>query len=143
MLPRLAQPSSQLPDPHPMLPLPSAAPSLRSLPPPSRQRQRIKYMHGDMERTGLPDASFDMVCVQFVTHECPSRVIESLVRECSRLLRPGGTLALADNNPRSKVSQPRSCACTALPCPAMHAAVASVGMAPFPPPPPPMLCVCC
>ena len=27
------------------------------------------------------------------------------VRECRRLLRPGGTLAIADNNPRSKVIQ--------------------------------------
>ena len=27
------------------------------------------------------------------------------VRECRRLLRPGGTLALSDNNPRSKVIQ--------------------------------------
>ncbi|KAL4442027.1 hypothetical protein ABPG77_011288 [Micractinium sp. CCAP 211/92] len=69
------------------------------------QRQRIKYMHGNMEATGLPDASFDLVAVQFVTHECPGHVIDNLVRECRRLLRPGGTLALADNNPRSKVIQ--------------------------------------
>jgi hypothetical protein len=27
------------------------------------------------------------------------------VRECRRLLRPGGTLAIADNNPKSKVIQ--------------------------------------
>ena len=27
------------------------------------------------------------------------------MRECRRLLRPGGTLALCDNNPRSKVIQ--------------------------------------
>lgn len=40
-----------------------------------------------------------------MTHECPSAVIESLVRECVRLLRPGGVLAIADNNPRSKVIQ--------------------------------------
>ena len=45
------------------------------------------------------------VCVQFVCHECPSAVIDSLVAECARLLRPGGTLAIADNNPRSKVIQ--------------------------------------
>ena len=108
-----------------------------------------------MEATGLPDASFDLVAVQFVTHECPSAVIESLVRgrrggcwqgwrgegaggvqrisfrcfvrggwqlsahacrcrrpahrpqvrECRRLLRLGGCLAIVDNNPRSKVIQ--------------------------------------
>ncbi|PRW56637.1 Methyltransferase type 11 [Chlorella sorokiniana] len=69
------------------------------------QRQRIRYVHGDMLDTRLPDASFDLVAVQFVTHECPSWVIESLVKECRRLLRPGGVLAIADNNPRSKVIQ--------------------------------------
>ncbi|KAL4427807.1 hypothetical protein ABPG75_001896 [Micractinium tetrahymenae] len=69
------------------------------------QRQRIKYLHSNMEATGLPDASFDLVAVQFVTHECPAHVIDNLVKECRRLLRPGGTLALADNNPRSKVIQ--------------------------------------
>ncbi|EFN58298.1 hypothetical protein CHLNCDRAFT_50738 [Chlorella variabilis] len=72
---------------------------------PQAQRQRIRYMHANMESTGLPDASFDLVAVQFVAHECPGRAIEGLVRECRRLLRPGGTLALCDNNPRSKVIQ--------------------------------------
>lgn len=62
-------------------------------------------MHADMESTGLHDASFDLVVVQFVTHELPHHAIESLVRECRRMLRPGGVLAIADNNPRSKVIQ--------------------------------------
>ncbi|KAL4457547.1 hypothetical protein ABPG75_012412 [Micractinium tetrahymenae] len=64
------------------------------------QRPRIKYMHANMEATGLPDASFDLVSVQYVTHECPGHVIDSLVRECRRLLRPGGTLAVVDTNPQ-------------------------------------------
>ena len=34
---------------------------------------------GDMEHTGFPDASFDVVSVQFVTHECPAHIIDSLV----------------------------------------------------------------
>ncbi|PSC68120.1 Methyltransferase type 11 [Micractinium conductrix] len=69
------------------------------------QRQRIRYMHANMESTGLPAGSFDLVAVQFVTHECPAAVIENLIRECRRLLRPGGVLAIVDNNPRSKVIQ--------------------------------------
>ena len=47
---------------------------------PCRQRQRIRYMHANMEATGLPDASVDMITVQFVVHECPAQVIENLVR---------------------------------------------------------------
>lgn len=43
------------------------------------QRQRITYLHRDMEHTGLPDASCDVVSVQFVTHECPAHIIRSLV----------------------------------------------------------------
>jgi len=69
------------------------------------QRQRIVYRHGNMESTGLPDDSCDMVIAQFVIHECPAKVIENLVAECKRLVRPGGVVALADNNPRSKVIQ--------------------------------------
>jgi hypothetical protein len=37
-------------------------------------------MHAMMEATGLPDASVDMITVQFVVHECPAQVIENLVR---------------------------------------------------------------
>ena len=58
--------------------LPQGA-SLACLPPPRRQRQRIKYLHANMESTGLPDASFDLVAVQFVTQECPAHVIDNLV----------------------------------------------------------------
>ena len=69
------------------------------------QRQRIRYLHANMEATGLPAASYDLVTAQFVIHECPAAVIASLVAEARRLLRPGGVLAVADNNPRSPVIQ--------------------------------------
>jgi ubiquinone/menaquinone biosynthesis C-methylase UbiE len=69
------------------------------------RRRRIKYVHANMEATGLPAASFDLVTVQFVIHECPAAVTAALVRECARLLRPGGVVAFTDNNPRSPVIQ--------------------------------------
>lgn len=68
-------------------------------------RKRITYMHRNMESTGLPPASYDMVVVQFVAHECPARVLENMVAECRRLVRRGGLVVLVDNNPRSKVIQ--------------------------------------
>lgn len=71
----------------------------------SSSRRRINYMHGNMESSGLPDASFDLVSVQFVAHECPAHVLTNLVAECRRLVRPGGMVLIADNNPRSKVIQ--------------------------------------
>lgn len=70
-----------------------------------QDRKRIKYLHANMESTGLESNSFDFISVQFVMHELPGRAIEGLITECRRLLRPGGILALADNNPRSKVIQ--------------------------------------
>jgi SAM-dependent methyltransferase len=68
-------------------------------------RKRIKFIHANMECSGLPDASYDMVSVQFVTHECPAAVLTNICREATRLVRPGGVVLFADNNPRSKVIQ--------------------------------------
>jgi ubiquinone/menaquinone biosynthesis C-methylase UbiE len=71
----------------------------------AKRRQRIRYIHGNMEQTGLPDNSFDLISIQFVIHECPEEIINNVIKECKRLLRPGGLVAFCDNNPASKVIQ--------------------------------------
>uniref|UniRef100_A0A3Q7IB13 Proteasome alpha-type subunits domain-containing protein n=1 Tax=Solanum lycopersicum TaxID=4081 RepID=A0A3Q7IB13_SOLLC len=38
-------------------------------------------------------------------HECPERAIRNIVKESFRLLRPGGTVAITDNSPKSKILQ--------------------------------------
>jgi ubiquinone/menaquinone biosynthesis C-methylase UbiE len=53
-----------------------------------------------LEDTHLPAASFDLVTASFVIHELPPPAICALIAEARRLLRPGGVLLLADNNPR-------------------------------------------
>lgn len=65
----------------------------------------IQWIHAKAEATGLLDRSFDLVTLQFVTHELPHQATIEIFQEALRLLRPGGHLAIVDNNPRSPVIQ--------------------------------------
>ncbi len=65
----------------------------------------ISWLHALAENTDLPSASFDLVTLQFVTHELPHHATEAIFKEAFRLLRPNGYLALVDNNPQSPVIQ--------------------------------------
>ena len=64
-----------------------------------------EWIHAKAEATGLPDCSFDLVTLQFVTHELPHLATKAIFQEALRLLRPGGYLAIVDNNPKSPVIQ--------------------------------------
>lgn len=65
----------------------------------------IRWLHAQAEKTGLPDNSFDLVAIQYVCHELPQKATQDIYREAHRLLRPGGVLAMCDNNPQSPVIQ--------------------------------------
>lgn len=69
------------------------------------RKNPISWIHANGENTGLPSQSFDLVSIAYVFHECPARAIINLMKEAFRLLRPGGTLALTDNSPKSKILQ--------------------------------------
>ncbi|XVF16882.1 hypothetical protein REPUB_Repub10bG0069600 [Reevesia pubescens] len=69
------------------------------------RKNPIRWIHAVGEDTGLPSKSFDLVSFAFVFHECPERAIIGLVAEAFRLLRPGGTIALTDQAPKSKILQ--------------------------------------
>ncbi|HSM84280.1 MAG TPA: class I SAM-dependent methyltransferase [Nodosilinea sp.] len=64
-----------------------------------------QWVHAPAEATGFPDASFDLVTLQFVVHELPRTATRAIFAEARRLLRPGGALAIVDNNPKSPVIQ--------------------------------------
>lgn len=70
-----------------------------------RREKAIRWVHALGEDTGLPAASFDIVSLAFVIHECPQHATKALLKEAFRLLRPGGTVALTDNSPKSKIIQ--------------------------------------
>ncbi|PPR84433.1 hypothetical protein GOBAR_AA36274 [Gossypium barbadense] len=69
------------------------------------RKNPIRWIHAAGENTGLPSKSFDLVSFSYVFHECPERAIIALVNEAFRLLRPGGTLAITDQAPKSKILQ--------------------------------------
>lgn len=68
-------------------------------------QQAIHWVHGKAEATGFADNSFDVVTLQFVLHELPNQATRDIFQECLRILRPGGCLAIVDNNPKSPVIQ--------------------------------------
>ncbi|EYU30785.1 hypothetical protein ABFS82_08G207300 [Erythranthe guttata] len=68
-------------------------------------KEKVKWIHGNGENTGLPSKSFDLVSIAYVFHECPERAIKNMAKEAFRLLRPGGTFAVTDNSPKSKILQ--------------------------------------
>jgi ubiquinone/menaquinone biosynthesis C-methylase UbiE len=68
-------------------------------------REISAWLHTQAEATGLPEESFDLITLQFVTHELPNSATQAIFQEAWRLLRPSGCLALIDNNPKSPVIQ--------------------------------------
>lgn len=75
-------------------------PSLRML----EQAQRVGNELGHAwhlsvgigEETGFPAESFDMVTAYAVHHEIPPRIVDGIFAEAFRILRPGGTVLIAD-----------------------------------------------
>jgi ubiquinone/menaquinone biosynthesis C-methylase UbiE len=61
------------------------------------------WHHAAAEATGLADASFDLITLQFVCHELPQAATRAVLAESARLLRPGGVIALVDQDPGSAV----------------------------------------
>ena len=54
----------------------------------------VELVQGDVYRTGLPDGSFDLVHVRFVAGTAGG--VEPLLRETTRLARPGGIVAFQE-----------------------------------------------
>ncbi len=57
----------------------------------------VDIVQGDAWKTGLPDASFDLVHTRFLAST--SGRVEELIAESARLLRPGGWLAMQEALP--------------------------------------------
>ena len=67
--------------------------------------ERRTWVHGKGEDTKYLDNTFDVVSLAFVIHECPEKATAELMKEAHRILKPGGTFVMTDNNPASPVIQ--------------------------------------
>ncbi len=58
----------------------------------------IQWRHDNAEKTGFPDASFDLVTMALLCHETPPKVSRGILRESFRLLTFGGQVVILDGN---------------------------------------------
>jgi ubiquinone/menaquinone biosynthesis C-methylase UbiE len=61
----------------------------------------INWRHGNAEKTGFPDASFDLVTASLLFHETPALVSQNILRESLRLLTFGGQILVLDGNQKT------------------------------------------
>jgi ubiquinone/menaquinone biosynthesis C-methylase UbiE len=61
----------------------------------------IEWIHAKAEATGFPDAQFDLVTMSLLFHETPILVSEAILKECFRLLIPGGQAIVLDGNQKT------------------------------------------
>jgi ubiquinone/menaquinone biosynthesis C-methylase UbiE len=54
--------------------------------------KRIHFSQQNAECTDFPDGSFDLVVSHILLHEIPPPAIRNVMRECYRLLAPGGMM---------------------------------------------------
>ena len=58
----------------------------------------IEWQQGLAEATSFPACSFDLISIAFLFHETPTEVSQAILRECQRLLEPGGQIIILDGN---------------------------------------------
>jgi ubiquinone/menaquinone biosynthesis C-methylase UbiE len=61
----------------------------------------IHWRHGNAEKTGFSDASFDLVTIALLFHEIPRTVSQAILRESFRLLTVGGQILILDGNQKT------------------------------------------
>lgn len=67
------------------------------------RRAPIRWHHAAAEATGLESDAYDLITLQFVCHELPQAATAAVLAEAARLLRPGGVIAVVDQDPESEV----------------------------------------
>jgi SAM-dependent methyltransferase len=58
--------------------------------------KRVHFSQQNAEQTNFPDGSFDLVVSHILLHEIPKPAIQNVLKECYRLLAPGGMMVHAE-----------------------------------------------
>lgn len=58
--------------------------------------KRVHFSQQNAEHTDFADESFDLVVSHILLHEAPPKAIANILRECHRLLKPGGWMVHAE-----------------------------------------------
>lgn len=58
---------------------------------------RINFLQGNAEELPFKDQRFDAVTCSFLFHELPQKNRQNVLRECLRVLKPGGVISLVDS----------------------------------------------
>ena len=58
--------------------------------------KRVHFSQQNAEHTDFPDASFNLIVSHILLHEAPPHAIANILRECDRLLKPGGLMVHAE-----------------------------------------------
>jgi SAM-dependent methyltransferase len=61
--------------------------------------RRVHFSQQDATRTNFPDGHFDLICSSILFHETSAKALPAIVRECHRLLAPGGLAVHGDLPP--------------------------------------------
>jgi ubiquinone/menaquinone biosynthesis C-methylase UbiE len=61
--------------------------------------RRVHFSQQDATRTSFPDGHFDLVCSSILFHETSGKALPAILRECHRLLAPGGIAVHGDLPP--------------------------------------------
>ncbi|MCC7413762.1 MAG: class I SAM-dependent methyltransferase [Gammaproteobacteria bacterium] len=59
----------------------------------------IHFSQQNAERTNFPDGHFDLIVSHILLHETSQKAIRAIMKECHRLLRPGGLMVHAETPP--------------------------------------------
>jgi 2-polyprenyl-3-methyl-5-hydroxy-6-metoxy-1,4-benzoquinol methylase len=55
--------------------------------------KRVHFSQQNAEHTNFADESFDLIVSHILLHEMPGFAVRNVIRECHRLLKPGGIMA--------------------------------------------------